>query len=117
MSANDAAGPDGPRDPVTAVAIAAAVRDGAARPERIVEAALERIRLGDPKINAFSLVRAERAADEARALADRPDLDSLPLAGVPIAVKNNIDVAGEVTRGVLADDLLLAIPKTRLNGL
>lgn len=99
MSANDAAGPDGPRDPVTAVAIAAAVRDGAARPERIVEAALERIRLGDPKINAFSLVRAERAADEARALADRPDLDSLPLAGVPIAVKNNIDVAGEVTRG------------------
>jgi len=99
VSANDTSGTDSPREPVTAAAIAAAVRDGAARPERIVEAALERIRVGDPKINAFSLVRAERAVEEARALADRPDLDALPLAGVPIAVKNNIDVAGEVTRG------------------
>jgi amidase len=69
------------------------------RPERIVETTLERIRAGDPKVNAFSLVRAERAAAEARALAERPDLDALPLAGVPIAVKNNVDVAGEVTRG------------------
>lgn len=91
VSAND--------DPRTATAIAAAVRDGTVRPERIVEATLERIRTGDPTVNAFSQVRGERAVQEARILAERTDLDALPLAGVPIAVKNNIDVAGEVTRG------------------
>jgi amidase len=85
--------------PATATEIAAAVRDGALRPEQVVAAALDRIRAGDPALGAFAVVRAERAAAEARALADRPDLDVLPLAGVPIAVKNNIDVSGEVTRG------------------
>lgn len=86
-------------DPSTATAIAAAVRDGAVRPEQILESALDRIRDGNPKVNAFSIVREARARAEAQALADRADLDSLPLAGVPIAVKNNIDVTGEVTRG------------------
>ncbi|WP_084530914.1 amidase [Nocardia miyunensis] len=85
--------------PETATEVAAAVRDGVADPEQIIEAALDRIRGGDPKINAFTVVRAERAVAEARAVAEHADLDALPLAGVPIAVKNNIDVAGEVTRG------------------
>ncbi|MFF0493172.1 amidase [Nocardia sp. NPDC004068] len=67
-------------------------------PQDIVEATLERIRLGDPRVNAFSRVRADAARAESRALAERPDLDALPLAGVPIVVKSNIDVAGEVTR-------------------
>ncbi|MBB5913364.1 amidase [Nocardia transvalensis] len=82
----------------TATAIAAAVRDGTARPEQILEIALDRIHAGNPKVNAFSLVRDERARAEAAALAERADLEMLPLAGVPIAVKNNIDVTGEVTR-------------------
>ncbi|MQY17996.1 amidase [Nocardia macrotermitis] len=85
--------------PETAVDVAAAVRDGAAEPEQIVAAALERIRGGDPKINAFTVVRAERAVAEARTVAEHPELDALPLAGVPIAIKNDIDVAGELTRG------------------
>ncbi|MGV9679024.1 amidase [Nocardia sp. NPDC003482] len=85
-------------EPRTATAIAAAVRDGTLDPEDIVEATLERIRLGDPRVNAFSRVRADAARAESRALAERPDLDALPLAGVPIVVKSNIDVAGEVTR-------------------
>ncbi|WP_084525925.1 amidase [Nocardia vaccinii] len=84
--------------PETATDIAAAIRDGAADPEQVVATALERIRGADPKINAFTVVRSERAAAEARALAEHTDLEALPLAGVPIAVKNNIDVAGEVTR-------------------
>ncbi|WP_051499557.1 amidase [Nocardia sp. BMG51109] len=107
MGANEATDPASPRvpDPTTATAIAAAVRDGALRPEQIVESALDRIRAGDPKVDAFSLVRGERARAEAAELADRPDLDMLPLAGVPLAVKNNIDVAGEVTlAGSLAGD-------------
>ncbi|MCM6772786.1 amidase family protein [Nocardia sp. CDC159] len=92
----------GPQDsaaPPTATAIAAAVRDGTTRPEEILDAALERIRVGNPKVNAFCAVRTEAARAEAKALADRPDLEALPLAGVPIAVKSNIDVAGEVSRG------------------
>ncbi|GAB2717043.1 amidase [Nocardia thraciensis] len=103
VGANDSVGATSPQEPeatpepTTATAIAAAVRDGAARPEQILDSALERIRTGNPKVNAFSLVRTERARQEARALADRPDLEALPLAGVPIAIKNNIDVAGEVT--------------------
>ncbi|MGW4243626.1 amidase [Nocardia sp. NPDC004722] len=88
-----------PVDLTTAAGTAAAVQHGSITPEEAVEAALARIRARDRKLNAFSLVREEAARIEARAVAERQDLDILPLAGVPIAVKNNIDVAGEVTRG------------------
>ncbi|MGW5105111.1 amidase [Nocardia sp. NPDC004123] len=88
-----------PVDLTTATGIAAAVQNGSISPEDAVGAALDRIRARDRKLNAFSLVREEAARAEARTVAERPDLDMLPLAGVPIAVKNNIDVAGEVTRG------------------
>ncbi|MEV6772658.1 amidase family protein [Nocardia sp. NPDC051030] len=87
-----------PTDTSTAIGTAAAVQCGALTPEQALDAALERIRARDRKVNAFSLVREEAARAEARAVAERPDLDVLPLAGVPVAVKNNIDVAGEVTR-------------------
>ncbi|MBL1077340.1 amidase [Nocardia sp. 2] len=87
-----------PADTSTAIGIAAAVQNGVLTPEQVVDAVLDRIQTLDRKVNAFSKVRADAARTEARALADRPDLDVLPLAGVPIAVKNNIDVAGEVTR-------------------
>ncbi|MEC3913776.1 amidase [Nocardia sp. CDC160] len=88
-----------PVDLTTAIGTAAAVQNGSISPEQAVEAALERIRGRDRKLNAFTLVREEAARAEARAVAERQDLDMLPLAGVPIAVKNNIDVSGEVTRG------------------
>ncbi|MFC9993124.1 amidase [Nocardia sp. NPDC127526] len=88
-----------PVDESTAAGIAAAVREGLRTPGDLVEGAIERIRSRDRKVNAFSLLRVDAARAEARAVAERADLDMLPLAGVPIAVKNNIDVAGEVTRG------------------
>lgn len=88
-----------PMDPTTAIGVATAVQNGTLSPEDAVEAALTRIRARDRKLNAFCLVREEAARAEARAVAERADLDMLPLAGVPVAVKNNIDVAGEVTRG------------------
>ncbi|MVU79445.1 amidase [Nocardia sp. ET3-3] len=94
--------PSEPRPPVdltTATGTAAAVQHGSISPEQALDAALERIRARDRKLSAFSLVREEAARAEARAVAERQDLDMLPLAGVPIAVKNNIDVSGEVTRG------------------
>ncbi|MGV9666404.1 amidase [Nocardia niigatensis] len=86
-------------DLTTATGTATAVQNGSISPEDAVGAALDRIRARDRKLNAFSLVREEAARTEARAVAERPDLDMLPLAGVPVAVKNNIDVTGEVTRG------------------
>ena len=81
----------------TAVAIAAAVRDGAVTAGQIVDITLDRMHDGDARVGAFATIRADAARAESRALADRADLDILPLAGVPVAVKNNIDVAGEIT--------------------
>ena len=81
-----------------AAAIAARVRAGTITPADVTADALARISSENRKINAFTVVRAERARVEARELAARADLDVLPLAGVPVAVKQNIEVAGEATR-------------------
>ncbi|HEY5878524.1 MAG TPA: amidase family protein [Nakamurella sp.] len=85
-------------DEWTATAIASAVRSGAARPEEPAAEALRRIADRDGALGAFVRVRAEAAIREAAALADRSDLAALPLAGVPVAVKDNVAVAGEPLR-------------------
>ncbi|AQA21899.1 amidase family protein [Rhodococcus sp. MTM3W5.2] len=79
---------------LTAAAIAAQVRSGALTPRDAVQAALARIAERDPGLGAFVTVRAEQALAEADAVAERSDLAALPLAGVPIAVKDNVPVAG-----------------------
>ena len=81
-----------------AVDIAEAVRDGRSDPLKVVETFLERIEEVDPDIGAFRSLRSEKVRAEAEELAKRSDLSELPLAGVPIAIKDNIDVAGESTR-------------------
>jgi amidase len=64
----------------------------------LVELYLERIARFDPQLNAFRVVFAERARLEAdQADARRGAGEGRPLLGVPIAVKEEIDVAGEVT--------------------
>lgn len=82
----------------TACALAALVRTREATPADIVRSHLGRIAEIDPTIGAFQLVRGEKAVVEAEALATREDLDRLPLAGVPIAIKDNVPVAGEPMR-------------------
>jgi amidase len=82
----------------TAVGIAAAVRSGRVTPTEVLEEHLERIAALDPRLGAFRVVRAEEVRAEARALERRDDLDGLPLAGVPVAVKDSIDLAGVPTR-------------------
>ena len=82
----------------TALAIAAAVRAGRATPTEVLEQHLERIAALDGRLGAFRLVRADQVRAEARALEDRGDLDGLALAGVPVAVKDNVDLAGAPTR-------------------
>lgn len=82
----------------TAADIAHDVRAGRLVPEDVVRSALERIARHDPALGAFQVVRSEQALAEARAVAGRADLAQLPLAGVPVAVKDNVPVAGEPMR-------------------
>lgn len=82
-----------------AVATAAAVRSGTSTAVAETRAALARIAALDPALGAFQLVRAERALGEAAEADARVAAgEDLPLAGVPIAIKDNIPVAGEPMR-------------------
>ncbi|MBC5783062.1 amidase [Ramlibacter sp. USB13] len=78
--------------------MAEAVRSGRFAADAPVRAHLAAIAARDGAIGAFQRVRAAAAIAEAQALAAHPGLTSLPLAGVPVAVKDNIPVAGEPLR-------------------
>ena len=80
------------------------VRAGEVSSEELVDLHLERIARHDGALNAFRVVLAEKARAEARqADARRKAGDERPLLGVPIAVKDDMDLAGEVTtRGTSA---------------
>jgi amidase len=82
----------------TAAETADAIRRGDLSAVAAVEAALDRIADRDAAIGAFQVVRAERALAEAALIDADPDRAALPLAGVPIAVKDNLPVAGEPMR-------------------
>jgi amidase len=74
--------------------IAARVQRGELQAVDVVDAHLQRIAQRDPQIGALSTVRRTQALDEARQLQQRGDLAQLPLAGVPVVIKENTDVAG-----------------------
>jgi aspartyl-tRNA(Asn)/glutamyl-tRNA(Gln) amidotransferase subunit A len=80
----------------TARELAAAVRAGRTDPVELVERALSRLAECDDELRAFVEVDAEGARAQARALAGQPVEG--PLHGVPVAVKDIYDVAGQVTR-------------------
>jgi amidase len=76
----------------------AALADGSVTSTQLVEQALAGIEATQPTLNAFRVVCGESA----RAAAREADLrlargERLPLLGVPVAVKDDIDVAGEPT--------------------
>jgi amidase len=74
------------------------VRDGEVSPRELVELYLARIERLDPRLNSYRTVLGERALAEAAEAEARRDGDSTPpLLGVTIAVKDNQDVAGELT--------------------
>jgi len=74
------------------------VRSGDVSSRELVEIYLERIERLDPELNAFRTVLAERAlAEAAQADGRRGAGDTRPLLGVPMAVKDTEDVAGEPT--------------------
>ncbi|HVZ50706.1 MAG TPA: allophanate hydrolase [Pseudolabrys sp.] len=76
----------------TVASIVAAHRIGAATPEQTVARTFARIRARDDSAIFISLRDEAEVAAEARALASRDP--HLPLYGVPVAVKDNIDAAG-----------------------
>jgi len=71
--------------------LSALVRHGEVTARELVGSALERIERLDPALNAFIEVDAERALAAADEIASR---DPRPFAGVPIAMKANVPVAG-----------------------
>src|SRR2546429_8146272 len=74
------------------------VRAREVSPRELVDLYLERIERIDPRLNAFRVVFAERAQAEAQQAEGRAGAgDQRPLLGVPVAVKDNLDVAGENT--------------------
>lgn len=89
--------------------LAARVRAGDVSAEEVVAAHLERIARIEPAMNAFQAVLDGEALAAARDLDARDELGDLPLAGVPVAIKDDIDVAGLSTRkGSLAKPLAVA---------
>lgn len=79
--------------------LGARYRDGTLTPVRVVEDALARLALLEPSLNAFADPMAELARSQARQATDdiaagRP---LGPLHGIPVAVKDLIDVAGVAT--------------------
>ncbi|MFE7900980.1 amidase [Streptomyces sp. NPDC057424] len=82
----------------TAAEISAAVREKRVTPREVVAEHLDRIERLDARVGAFRAVRAEAALAEADEVAARGDFAELPLAGVPVAVKDNLAVRGEARR-------------------
>lgn len=82
-----------------AAALAGRIRRGELSASETTEACLARIDAANPSLNAFTNVMRERALVEAR---ERDEAQARgetvgPLHGVPVAIKEELDVAGEVT--------------------
>jgi amidase len=82
------------------------IRGGEVSPAELVQLCLDRISRIDPQLNSFRQVFAERALLEAeQAEARLKGGDERPLLGVPIALKDDSEVAGELTLfGTAAED-------------
>ncbi len=78
----------------TVAAILKAHRSGALTPADTVARSFARIRAHNDPAAFISLRPEAEAVAEARALAGKRNKKNLPLYGVPVAIKDNIDVAG-----------------------
>ncbi len=72
--------------------------DGIVTAPELVELYLDRIARVDRELRSFRVVLADSARQEAGIAQDRLNAgERLPLLGVPIAIKDDVDVAGEAT--------------------
>lgn len=92
--------------------LSAALANGSLTSERLVGACLERIERLDATLHAFVRVNGESALVAARAADLARDAGHVvgPLHGIPIAIKDIVDIEGEVTTGGSAEWL------TRVSG-
>src|SRR5262249_29262271 len=100
------AGADARLPAVSVAVLAERLRAGELSPHEAVQSYLDRIERVDGEVNAYITVRAEEALAEATALERVHDRG--PLWGVPVAVKDVIDVAGTHTTAasrILADNI------------
>jgi amidase len=72
--------------------------DGTITAPALLDVYLDRIARLDPKLRCFRVVLADSAREEAAAAQRRLDAGQrLPLLGVPIAIKDDVDIAGQTT--------------------
>ncbi|MCD7908791.1 MAG: Asp-tRNA(Asn)/Glu-tRNA(Gln) amidotransferase subunit GatA, partial [Clostridium sp.] len=81
---------------LTALELGRQIKTGAVSAVEAAEAALERIAEMEPSVHAFVTVDGQRALERAGEVQRRIRLGELtgPLAGVPVAVKDNLCTAG-----------------------
>ncbi|MGA0539710.1 amidase [Neotabrizicola sp. VNH66] len=81
---------------LTIAELSVLIRGGDLSPPVLLEACLERIATLDPRLHAVNSLRAEAALQEARAAAEEIARGGWrgPLHGIPIGIKDLIDVAG-----------------------
>lgn len=93
-----AAGATGAQPPPGLVECVAAIADGRVTSTQLVEQALAHIDATQPTLNAFRIVRSEEARTEAAEADQRLAAgERLPLLGVPIAIKDDVDLAEHPT--------------------
>lgn len=80
----------------TAARAAALIRQRKLSPVELMEAVLARARAIQPTLNPFVALLEERALAEAKAAMDAPRPD-LPLHGVPVSIKDQVNVGGVPT--------------------
>ncbi len=81
-----------------AARIAEMVRAKEISPTELVDLYLDRIAKLEPGLNAYRVVMADRAHADAKQAEKRlAKGDDAPLLGVPVAIKDNVDVEGEAT--------------------
>jgi amidase len=85
-----------PDTPLSASEIVDQIASGVLTPGAVLEDSLTRIEARNAELNAFSVVLEDAAREQARFLGIGAD-ESGPLYGVPVAIKEELDVAGCVT--------------------
>ncbi|WP_343600092.1 amidase [Mycobacterium sp.] len=81
-----------------AAAQARMLADGAVTAPSLLEVYLQRIARLDPQLRSYRVVLADTAREEAAAAQRRLDAgERLPLLGVPVAIKDDVDIAGQTT--------------------
>ena len=105
--------------------IAEAVRGKKAKAEAVAESHLERIRQEDPKVRAFIRVLEDEALEAAREVDAKVAEGKDPgiLAGVPVALKDNLNVRGvpttcgsKILEGYVAPYDATVVERLRLHG-